>query len=126
VAEGVRGVSDESPPSEWFASGTIDPRKLDGYALSPTHPVGRHKARLWRSIFGFTHGDGYILEKLLRQQLHQAKPVEMKRTRVRGWELVIPRFRGPNGNEGPVLTAWALEPHKDRPHLTTTYPIVGS
>jgi hypothetical protein len=35
---------------------------------------------------------------------------------------VIPRFRGPNGNEHPVLTAWALEPGADHPHLTTAFP----
>lgn len=124
VAEDVRRLSHGPPPVEWFASGIIARAKLDGYLLSTSHPQGRHKARLWHSVFGLTRGDGYILEKLIREQVHQAKPIEKKPTKVRRWELVIPRFRGPNDREGPVLTAWALEPGKDRPHLTTAYPLL--
>jgi len=44
---------------------------------------------------------------------------------VRQWELLIPRFRGPNGNEGPVKTGWAHDPSNDRPYLSTAYPVVG-
>jgi hypothetical protein len=119
-------AAEPAPPVEWFASGVIAPTKLDGYLLSTTHPVGRHKACLWHSVFGLSRGDGQILEQLIREHLHQATPVEMMRTKVRRWELVIPRFRGPNGNEGLVLTAWALAPGNNRPHLTTAYPLVDS
>jgi hypothetical protein len=114
------------PRPEWFTAGTIERRKLENYLLSPHHPQGKHKARLWRSVFGFERDDGPLLERLLRIQIVQAEPVERSGGKVRRWELVIPRFRGPNANVGPVLTAWALAPGKDRPHLTTAYPLVGS
>jgi hypothetical protein len=118
-------VSENLLSAEWFAGGTVDPRKLDDYLLSPTHPTGRHKARLWSSVFGISEGDGRLLEQLIREQLYQAEPVEREKTRAtRRWELVMPRFRGPNGKEGPVRTAWALEVGKSRPHLTTAFPIV--
>lgn len=122
----------ESPTAEWFAGGIIERRKLEEYLLSPTHLDGRNKLRLWRGVFGISEGDGGLLERLLREQLDRVVPVERKpvttreyppRT-VRRWELVIPRFRGPNGNEGPVLTAWALDPGGNRPHLTTARPLV--
>ncbi len=121
-----------APPSvEWFADGIVEKSKLEGYLLSPTHPVGRHKLRLWRSTFGLHEGNGELLERLLREQLIQAtfterpsKVVSSPRRIVREWELVIPRFRGPNGNEGPVLTARAFDPLNDHPHLSTAYPIV--
>jgi hypothetical protein len=115
------------PRSEWFASGTVDRGKLENYLLSPSHPRGKHKARLWYSVFGFgQEDDGSLLERLIRTQVAQAEPVERPGGKVRRWELVIPRFRGPNANVGPVLTAWALAPGKDRPHLTTAYPLAGS
>ncbi|CAA9451628.1 MAG: hypothetical protein AVDCRST_MAG14-1005 [uncultured Rubrobacteraceae bacterium] len=121
----------ESPTAEWFAGGIIEGRKLEEYLLSPTHPVGKHKLRLWRSLFGVREGDGKLLERLIREQLIQAEPRERRskvvghpRRVVREWEIIIPRFRGPNGNEGPVLTAWALDPLNDRPHLSTAYPLV--
>jgi filamentous hemagglutinin len=122
VAQGVPGMTDD-PPVEWFVSGTIERNKLGAYLLSPHHPRGRHKARLWSSVFGFDQSDAEQLESAIRTQLSQAEPTERLGGLVRRWELVIPRFRGPNGNEGPVLTAWALEPGKDSPHLTTAYPL---
>ncbi len=122
------------PPVEWFAEGAIDPHKLDSYLLSEAHPVGRHKARLWRSVFGIGPDDADLLGALIRQHLPQARHDEKEARRigdsperlVRRWELVIPTFRGPNGREGPVLTAWALAPDAPRPHLTTAYPVVGN
>ena len=125
-----------SPTVEWFAlEGIIDrERKLDGYLLSPTHPDGRHKLRLWQSVFGIGVGDAELLERLIREQLEGAEPVEKEVKTppedpsevIRRWELVIPSFRGPNGNVGPVLIAWALDPDvgEARPHLVTAFPLV--
>lgn len=44
----------------------IDPRKLVDYALSPTHPVGKHKARLFMSRLGLTQADAAVLVSALR------------------------------------------------------------
>jgi hypothetical protein len=120
------------PPVEWFLDGTIDRRKFDLYLLSETHREGRHKARLWRSVFGIGPEDADLLEALIRQHLPQAKPDEKEEPHigtsperlVRRWELIIPHFLGPNGHEGAVLTAWALTPDASHPHLTTAYPLV--
>ena len=125
----------DKPPVEWFAGGVVDPRKFDEFLLSPTHPVGKHKLRLWCSVFGIGQGDGVLLEGLIRDMLvaSQADPEEQPKKEawedpskiVRRWEVVIPRFEGPNGNVGPVLTAWALAPDEEEPRLATAYPIVG-
>jgi hypothetical protein len=119
------------PSVEWFADGIVEKRKLEEYLLSPMHPIGRHKLRLWQSVFSIGGGDEALLERLIREQIVQAtlkerpsKVVRNPRRLVREWELVIPHFRGPHGNEGPVLTAWAFDPLNDRPHLSTAYPIV--
>lgn len=97
------------------------------------HPDGKNKLRLWRGGFGIEEGDAELLERLLRQQLSQAEPRERETSTtrdetprmIRRWELVIPQFQGPNGNVVPVLTAWALVPYRDLPHLTTAWPLVG-
>ena len=119
------------PTAAWFVDGIIEKRKLEEYLLSPTHPKGRHKLRLWLSAFGIGEGDGELLERLIREQLIQATPEErpskvvgQPRRAVREWELVIPRFRSPNGSEGPVTTGWAFDPLSERPHLSTAYPLV--
>lgn len=120
-----------SPPVEWFVGGIIERRKLEEYLLSPTHSDGKNKLRLWRSVFGIGEGDAELLECLIREQLPLAAPQEREKITsgesppktFRRWELVIPRFRGPNGNVGPVLTAWALDPDRNLPHLTTARPL---
>lgn len=117
----------EVPSIEWFLKGNIERKKLNGYLLSPTHSQGKHKARLWSSVFGIQEEDGDLLERLIREHLDQAKPVERTaKGPIRRWELVIPDFHGPSGNSGPVLTAWALEPGKKHPHLTTAFPILNT
>lgn len=122
-----------TPTAAWFAGGIVEVRKLEEYLLSPTHSDGKSKLRLWQSVFGIGEGDAELLEHLLRDQLPQAEPEEREpmttqedppRT-IRRWQLVIPRFRSPNGNEGSALTAWALVPEKNLPHLTTAYPLVS-
>lgn len=126
------GPPSQPPSVEWFASGTMDPRKFDDYLLSPTHPDGKHKLLLWRSVFGIGEGDRKMLERLIREQLYQAEPVERPAKAAkedpdllfREWTLVIPSFRGPNSDEGPVITAWALAPGRSRPHFTNAYPDV--
>jgi hypothetical protein len=123
------------PPVEWFVSGIIDrERKLRGYLLSSTHPEGRNKLRLWRSVFGIGEDDAELMERLIREQLLQAQPKVQEDKApheglpevIRKWELVIPSFRGPNGNVGPVLTAWALDPDvgEASPHLVIAFPLV--
>ena len=126
-----------SPPVEWFAlEGIINrERKLDGYLLSPTHPDGRHKLRLWQSVFGIREGDAELLERLIREQLQGAEvSLEERPSKlvgepdrvIREWQLLIPRFVGPNSNIGPVKTGWAFDPASPvaRPHLTNAYPDV--
>ena len=72
------------PPVEWFAGGIIDrERKLNGYLLSPSHPDGRNKLRLWHSVFGIGEGDAELLERLIREQLVQALSPKSRRARPR-------------------------------------------
>jgi hypothetical protein len=123
------------PPVEWFAGGIIERRKLEEYLLSSTHPDGRNKLRLWRSVFGIGEDDAELLERLIREQIPQGQPEErpskvMREPErvIRQWQLLIPNFQGPNGTEGPVKTGWAFDPASStgevRPHLTNAYPDV--
>jgi hypothetical protein len=116
-------------PVEWFVGGIIERRKLEENLFSPTHPDGKNKLRLWRGVFGVGEGDTELLERLIREHLPQSNPQERELvTRgdppktFRRWELMSPRFRGTNGNVSPVLTAWALDPDREIPHLTAALP----
>lgn len=43
----------------------VDVAKLRGYCLSPTHPVGKHKARVFASVMGLTDADAEELRVAL-------------------------------------------------------------
>jgi hypothetical protein len=43
----------------------VDDQKLVGYCLSPAHPRGRHKARLFSAALGFSRANAGLLKRLL-------------------------------------------------------------
>lgn len=45
----------------------LDMRKLEDYCLSPSHPRGRHKARVFRHALGLQQGDAtWLRAELLK------------------------------------------------------------
>ena len=47
----------------------IDPVKLRDYCLSPEHPRGKHKARVFQSVLGLEHKDWQLLADAIRENL---------------------------------------------------------
>lgn len=43
----------------------VDIAKLTAYCLNPTHPRGKHKARVFQSVLGMTDGDADELHSAL-------------------------------------------------------------
>ncbi len=105
------------PPPSWFASGGIDRRKLDDYLLSPTHPDGKHKLRLWDRVFGIGVGDGKLLERLILQQVASGVVTERpSHIDARHFGVVIPDFQGRSGR-GP-RSSW----RSSRPRIVVPHP----
>ena len=48
------------PNAKWAE---VDLRKLADYCLSPMHPVGRHKAAVFRAALGLTAADAQMLRE---------------------------------------------------------------
>jgi hypothetical protein len=121
------GTPQPLPPASWFASGEMKRQKFDDYLLSPTHPEGKHKLKLWESIFGIGTGDGAHLEQLIREQvLHGVVSERPPREDTRRFGVMIEDFKGPSGR-GPVLTAWASGHgayREQKPRLVTAFPVV--
>jgi len=124
--QGDRPVGPDDPGGPdhgWFRQGTIDLRKFERYLFDPDHPQNEGKAEGWRKVFVLGPGDALAAERLIREQIDQAEIVEQEpKGRYRWWELLIPDCVGPNGNDAPLLTAWALDPDNKLPHLSTSFP----
>src|SRR5215216_848642 len=48
----------------------FDVRKIEDYCLSPTHPRGRHKARVFRQALNLERGDAAWLRDILLEAAH--------------------------------------------------------
>lgn len=94
--------------------------KLVRYALDPTHPRGRHKARVFASALGIRNQDWRYLHDQILRALPDA-PVRSTRITPFGvaYEVVIP-IDGLNGATLPVVTTWIVEGDA-APRLTSTW-----
>lgn len=100
---------------------TVDDAKVRDYLLSPEHPVGRFKARVFRAA-GYQHEHWARLRDDL---LGLARTLVVTPT---GADPFGQRFAGtgllpaPNGRPLPVVTVWLIPSGGGAPRLITAYP----
>ena len=99
----------------------VDEAKICDYLLSDTHPVGRFKARVFRSL-------GYSVESWTRLRddlLHHGLTGTLKRieSSTYGMKVVISAtLKGLNGTSRPFRTVWMFHDQSRRPRLVTAFP----
>lgn len=97
-------------------------RKLTDYLLSPSHPVGRSKARFFRGL-GFDASDADALRAELLMLARRGEVKETKRTPYGTKYVVVGSIRTPGGEEATVTTVWIAEASgSTAPRLVTAYP----
>lgn len=102
----------------------IDPRKLHGYLLSRTHPVGRFKAAFFLAL-GYSPEDWHRLEADLRSQ-HLFKAATSEELTSYGQKYAIHATRvGPSGGSADVVSVWCVRPGEEFPRFVTAYPEGG-
>ena len=99
----------------------IDVEKLRGYLLSPTHPVGRFKARFFAAL-GYSADEWQTLEADLRIQ-HLSQDAEPGEPLPYGQPFTIRAIlKGPNGESAPVVSIWFIRSPGVVPHFVSAYP----
>ena len=98
----------------------VDPAKVRDYLLSPEHPVGHAKARVFAAL-GFRRAEWPALQAALlaHGQAREATAVGSaygQKYEVRG------SLQGLTGREAPVVTVWIVLHAEDAPRLVTAYP----
>ena len=98
----------------------VDLRKIREYCLSPTHPRGRHKARVFASALGLTEADAQRLRKeLLRAVVdHDAVPGEVDEY---GRRFVIDFEMVGTAGKAVVRSFWIVLAWEDFPRLTSCF-----
>ena len=100
----------------------IEDAKLLDYCLSPTHPRGRHKARLFAAALGITAAHALLLKSAL---LAAARDGDARPTRRNAQgQLFEIEFdcQGPAATKR-VVSVWIVENSTQIPRLVTCYPL---
>lgn len=99
----------------------VEDTKVRDYLLSPEHPVGRFKARV------FTAAGYHVLQwQRLRDDLRvlaRSADVTLARTDAFGRHFVgVGVLTAPSGRPLPVVTVWLISSMGAPPRLITAYP----
>lgn len=115
-----RGVSGTMKMNlQTFAN--VPKEKLVNYALNPTHPVGKEKARAFKSALGYTQENSEDLRQKILGLFSEDKMVlKYEGEYGKQYEQVM-KITGPNGKTANVLTAWIKENDSSEPRLVTLY-----
>lgn len=102
------------------ASAFVDINKLRSYSLNASHHRGRHKARLFSSILGFTDEDAEELQAIL---LSAAKNYEatLKPPTEYGDRYTIDFSLTRNQNQATIRSSWIIRTNESFPRLTSCY-----
>lgn len=101
----------------------IDDRKLIDYCLSESHPVGKHKARVFMSALSFSMENFQDLKNaiLINIQNNEAKITEINQYGVL-YVVDIPVENPPKN--AVVRTSWIIKTDENFPRLTSCYVIL--
>ena len=98
----------------------IAPEKIREYLLSDSHPIGREKAVVFRSL-GYTSENWQtLLEDLRNLLIFGAEKLETSdfgtKYAVRG------AIHGPSGRIEDIVSIWIIRKAEDFPRFVTAYP----
>ncbi|HBB86232.1 MAG TPA: hypothetical protein DC047_01290 [Blastocatellia bacterium] len=98
----------------------VEIRKLRNYSLNPNHPVGKHKARVFKAALGITLNNAdWLRERALEMAL--SNDARQGAASVFGDKYVIDSMLEFTGISAMVRFSWIIESGTDFPRLTSCY-----
>lgn len=98
----------------------VDIVKLQEYCLSPTHPRGRHKARVFAAVLGIIADDAERLRAALLQAALMEEAIATDQDAFGQRYIVDFQMQGPLGT-AIVRSAWIIRTGEQFPRLTSCY-----
>jgi len=85
----------------------LELRKLEDYCLSPSHPRGRHKARVFREALGLSQEDAVWLRDTLLMAARQAEAVDLVSDEIgQRWRIDVAITR--HARHAMIRTIWIM------------------
>lgn len=101
----------------------IDIKKLRDYCLNPEHPLGKHKAHLFKRYLNFKRSDANLLKEKLLEAVRQTEAEYVFEDEFGVRYKVDVRLNNKN-HSALVRTIWILKKDKETISLVTCYVIV--
>ena len=98
----------------------IDPLKIQRYCLNSDHPVGKHKAKVFKSVLGFTARDSDTLETLIRQALSEQE-AQLGVVDIYGQRYIVDFSVTTAQGDAVVRSTWIILAGETTPRLTSAY-----
>ncbi len=98
----------------------LDIRKIAEYCLSPVHPRGRHKARVFRDALELNQDNAGWLRATLLDGLRQGEAIELASDDLGSrWRVDVPVER--HGKSVVVRTVWIVRSGEQVPRFVTCW-----
>lgn len=98
----------------------VEIQKLRDYSLNPNHPVGKHKARVFKAALGVNLEDAEWL-RARALEVAVSNDVKSGMASVFGKKYVIDSVLEHKGKSAVVRFSWIIEFGADFPRLTSCY-----
>ena len=96
--------------------------KLRDYALDPNHPVGKNKARVFKSALGMERGHADVLAEILKASLSRSPAVRGLKQEYGDHWITYHEIVGLSGNPVVVTAVWIYRVEQvDVPVLISCY-----
>ena len=92
------------------------------YLLSETHPVGKSKAKIFRSV-GYNELNVGLLKKGLLSIAHAGDIVDTQSSEHGVKYVIEGLLQTPAGGPVGIRTVWIIDRGQDRPRFVTAYPV---
>jgi hypothetical protein len=103
-----------------FERAIVDIEKLRNYCLSPEHPRGRNKARVFKAVLGLTDKNAEELRNALLSAARTNEVVPAEADEY-GQRYVLDFVIKGTAGWGQIRSSWIIRKGEDFPRLTTCY-----
>ena len=101
----------------------VDINKLQGYCLSPEHPRGRHKAKVFADKLGLAAGDAGKLRAAIAIAAETEEAILGEKDGYGQRYMVDFEMSGPKGRAS-VRSSWIIRQAEDFPRFVSCYVLL--
>lgn len=98
----------------------VDIKKLEGYCLNTSHPRGKHKAKVFKSVLGLTINDSKLLSTKLKEIILEVDSSILSEDDF-GKRYFVDFKMEVNKKRAFIRSIWIIKTGEDFPRFVTCY-----